>query len=217
MSPADLSRPGTWTELFPHALALMDHLAAQSESFTWTFGGGTVLMLRINHRHSKDVDLFIKDPQYLNYVNPRLSDVAESITSDYDESAEFIKLYLEPGEIDIVVGASLTHTPFDLVTYQGRQIRVETSAEIVAKKFHHRGDRATARDLYDLCAVATLEPEAIPIALPFMKRHGRAFLNGIHAGAAPLKVQFDKIVTIDFTPSFDACVARAEAIIRSAL
>ena len=130
---------------------------------------------------------------------------------------EFIKLYLEPGEIDIVVGASLTHTPFDLVTYQGRQIRVETSAEIVAKKFHHRGDRATARDLYDLCAVATLEPEAIPIALPFMKRHGRAFLNGIHAGAAPLKVQFDKIVTIDFTPSFDACVARAEAIIRSAL
>jgi len=48
----------------------------------------------------------------------------------------------------------------------------------VAKKLHHRGDRATARDLYDLYAVATLEPEAIPIALPFMKRHGRAFLDG---------------------------------------
>lgn len=121
MSTADLSRPGIWTELFPHALALMDHLAAQSESFTWTFGGGTVLMLRLNHRHSKDVDLFIKDPQYLNYVNPRLSDLAESITSDYDEGAEFIKLYLAPGEIDIVVGASLTHTPFDLVLYEGRR------------------------------------------------------------------------------------------------
>lgn len=56
MSIADLSRPGIWTKLFPHALALMDHLAAQSESFTWTFGGGTVLMLRLNHRHSKDID-----------------------------------------------------------------------------------------------------------------------------------------------------------------
>jgi predicted nucleotidyltransferase component of viral defense system len=157
----------------------MDHLAAQSEIFTWTFGGGTVLMLRLNHRHSKDVDLFIKDPQYLNYLNPRLSDLAESITSDYDESAEFIKLYLEPGEIDIVVGASLTHAPFDLVRYQGREIRVETSAEIVAKKFHHRGDRATARDLYDLCAVATLEPEAITVALPFMKRQARQLRRGV--------------------------------------
>ena len=51
MSTADLSRPGIWTELFPHALTLMDHLAAQ-QNFTWTFGGGTVLMLRINHRES---------------------------------------------------------------------------------------------------------------------------------------------------------------------
>lgn len=217
MSTADLSRPGVWTELFPHALALMDHLAAQSERFRWTFGGGTVLMLRLNHRHSKDVDLFVDDPQYLNYVNPRLSDLAENITSDYDEGAEFIKLYLPPGEIDIVVGASLTHAPFDLVPYQGREIRVETSAEIVAKKFHHRGDRATARDLYDLCAVATLEPQAIPVALPFMKRHGQAFLDGIHAAAAPLKVQFEQIVTIDFTQSFEASVAQAEAIIKTAL
>jgi predicted nucleotidyltransferase component of viral defense system len=217
VSTVDLSRPGTWTELFPHALALMDHLAAQSEHFTWTFGGGTVLMLRLNHRHSKDIDLFINDPQYLNYVNPRLSDVAENITGNYDEGAEFIKLYLEPGEIDIVVGAALTQTPFDLVLYQGREIRVETSAEIVAKKFHHRGDRATARDLYDLCAVATLEPRAIPIALPFMKRHGRAFLDGIHDGAEPLKVQFEQIATIDFTQSFEASVAQAEAVIALAL
>ncbi len=217
MSTADLSRPGSWTELFPHALALMDHVAAQSENFTWTFGGGTVLMLRINHRHSKDVDLFVNDPQYLNYVNPRLSDVAENITSDYDENAEFIKLYLAAGEIDIVVGASLTPTPFDRVTHQGREIRVETSAEILAKKFHHRGDRATARDLFDLCAVATLEPEAIPIALPFMKRHGQAFLDGIRAGAEPVRVQFDRIVTIDFTQSFDASVMQAEAIIKAAL
>ena len=57
----------------------------------------------------------------------------------------------------------------------------------MAKKFHHRGDRATARDLYDLCAVATLEPRAISIALPFTKRHGQAFLDGIHAAAEPLK------------------------------
>lgn len=45
-------------------------------------------MLRIAHRQSKDIDLFVPDPQYLGFVNPRLSDVAESITADYEEAAE---------------------------------------------------------------------------------------------------------------------------------
>ena len=50
-----------------------------------------------------------------------------------------------------------------------------------------------------------------------MKRHGQAFLDGIHAAAEPLKVQFDKIVAIDFIPTFEASVAQAEAIIKTAL
>jgi len=50
-----------------------------------------------------------------------------------------------------------------------------------------------------------------------MKRHGRAFLDGIHAGAEPLKVQFDKIVTIEFTQSFESSLVQAEAIIKTAL
>lgn len=50
-----------------------------------------------------------------------------------------------------------------------------------------------------------------------MKRHGRAFLDGIHAAAEPLKIQFDQIVTIDFRQSFEASVAQAEAIIKPAV
>ena len=142
-----------------------------------------------------------------------MSDVAESITSDYEEHAEFIKLNLAAGEIDIVVGTSLTSVPFELVPHAGRHIRVETSAEILAKKFHHRGDRATARDLFDLCAVATLEPDAVAAALPFMRRHGAAFLHGIQARAAVLKPQFDQIATIDFNPSYADCVAMAHDIL----
>ena len=61
------------------------------------------------------------DPQYLGYINPRLSDVAEHITSDYEENAEFIKLFLPAGEIDIVVGTPLTPLPFDVVPYAGRE------------------------------------------------------------------------------------------------
>jgi len=108
MSVPDMERPGVWTALFPAALKLMTHLESQTQDPPWTFGGGTVLMLRINHRLSKDIDLFVPDPQYLGYINPRLSDVAEQISSDYEEGAEVIRFYLPAGEIDIIVGSALT-------------------------------------------------------------------------------------------------------------
>jgi hypothetical protein len=53
----------------------------------WTLGGGTVLMFRYRHRVSKDIDIFVPDPQYLGYVTPRLSDVAAEMTDDYTEMA----------------------------------------------------------------------------------------------------------------------------------
>ncbi len=101
--PLDVSMDGAWRELFPQALVLMDALHQANPLAQWRFGGGTVLMLRYRHRLSKDIDLFIDDPQLLGFVNPRLSEVAESITADYQEGAEFVKLLLPQGEIDVVV------------------------------------------------------------------------------------------------------------------
>jgi uncharacterized protein YdcH (DUF465 family) len=51
-------------------------------------------------QQSKDIDLFVPDPQYLGDINPRLSDLAESLSTSYEENAEFIKLFLPHGEID---------------------------------------------------------------------------------------------------------------------
>jgi hypothetical protein len=134
MSAPDMTRPGPWQTLFPRALQLMDHLESVTQKPHWTFGGGTVLMLRHNHRQSKDIDLFVPDPQYLGYVNPRISEVAETICADYRAGALFVKLILAAGEIDVVVGPALTDPGYDLVEFEGRQLRVETSAEIIAKK-----------------------------------------------------------------------------------
>lgn len=217
MNPPDLNRPGAWAELFPHALKLMEHLERQTHQPLWTFGGGTVLMLRIGHRQSKDIDLFVPDPQYLGYVNPRLSEVADSISTDYEEAAEFIKLFRPAGEIDIIVGTALTPDPFDMVKYAGRNIRIETCAEIIAKKVWHRGDRAKARDLYDLCAVADAEPEAIDRASPFFKRHGAAFLAHIEERKELLKAEFDAIDAIGSQRAFTHCLKQARDIITPVL
>lgn len=73
--------PKTWETLFARALMLISEIEKyRQEDPFWTLGGGTVLMLRYRHRFSKDIDIFVPDPQSLGFVTPRLSDVAESIT-----------------------------------------------------------------------------------------------------------------------------------------
>lgn len=218
MKTVNLLRPGVWRELFPHALKLMDHLATQVENPQWTFGGGTVLMLRIAHRQSKDIDLFVPDPQYLGYLTPRLSEVAESITTEYEENSEFLKLLLSQGEIDIVVGESLTDHPHEQLTcFDGHLVKFETPAEIIAKKMWHRGHHAKARDLFDLCAVAVADPQAIDQAAPFMKKHGAVFLERLEARAAIARAEFDAIDALEFDASFDECLTMARKIIGNVL
>jgi len=217
MSKPDFDRPGVWARLFPRALKLMSHLEHEVPGAPWTFGGGTVLMLRLAHRQSKDIDLFVPDPQYLGYINPRLSDAAEEISADYEEAAEFIKLFLPEGEIDVIVGAPLTNIPHETIDYRGRMIRVETSAEIIAKKMWHRGDRAKGRDLFDLCAVATGEPEQLRTARPFLARHGAAFLEALADREDVLKREFAEIDVIGDAMDFDECLQLAESIIKPLL
>jgi hypothetical protein len=214
---ADLTKPGPWSALFDSALVLTDHLSQVIDKPMWTFGGGTVLMLRLNHRHSRDIDLFVPDPQYLGYVTPRLSDAAENLTTDYVEAAEYVKLLMPTGEIDIVVGEPLTDTPWEVVAHHGRRILVETNAEIVAKKMYHRGNQAKARDLFDLCAVADLDPAAIEQAAPFFKRHGDAFIARLKASASYIEEDFAQIQRIDYARPFEECLTLAETVIDSVM
>lgn len=213
MIAADFTRPGAWQELLAKALTLTDHLATAVRNPTWSFGGGTVLMLRLNHRHSKDIDLFVPDPQYLGHFSPRLTDVAEALTTEYEEAAEYIKFFLPAGEIDVVVGTPLTDNPWEPVEYLGRTIHVESSAEIVAKKMHHRGQMAKARDLFDLCAVTELEPEAIEVARPFFARHARAFLQRLRDHRDLARNEFDKIDRLNYKRSFEDCMKIAEDVL----
>jgi hypothetical protein len=215
--PVDLNKPGPWAALFASALTLTDHLATVIREPVWTFGGGTVLMLRLDHRHSRDIDLFVPDPQYLGHLTPRLCEVAEKLTTDYVEAAESIKLLLPTGEIDIVVGEPLTDAPWEAVIHGGRRIRVETNAEILAKKMYYRGDQAKGRDLFDLCTVADLDPAAIDQAAPFFTRHGDAFIAQLKASASYVEEEFAQIHRISYARPFEECLTLAETIVDAAM
>jgi Nucleotidyl transferase AbiEii toxin, Type IV TA system len=201
---------GAWQALLAHALRLVDEIRSHgvSDPF-WTFGGGTVLMLRHQHRRSKDIDIFVPDPQYLGYVSPRLSDVAQDISSDYVEGGGFVKLIRPEGEIDFVASSNLTTSPFDTWTLLGRKVRVETAVEIVAKNLWHRGGQANARDLFDLSLVIEREPEALTAAAKHLLRHRAAFVEQLPQRAAVLRAQFDAIDALKYRPTFDEAARRA--------
>lgn len=210
-----MTRPlphGAWEALFPRALTLIEEVRVHggiADPF-WTLGGGTVLMFRYRHRLSKDIDIFVPDPQYLGFVSPRLSDVAADLTADYTEQPDaFVKLQFEEGEVDFVAAPNLLDRAWETWDILGHAIKVETAAEIIAKKMYHRGDRATARDLFDLALVIEREPQALRQAGPFLLRHRQTFLDQIRHPHPSLRAGFDAIATLDYSPSFDDCVEAA--------
>jgi len=201
-----------WETLFERALVLIDSVAAAGAELTdWSFGGGTVLMRRHHHRLSKDIDIFVPDPQYLAYLTPRLNETAESLTTDYVEEAESLKLSFPEGEIDFVASAALTREPTVSETLFGRRVLVETSAEIVAKKLWHRGDRIAARDIFDAAMVAEMEPASLVAIKPIL--HGRrdVVLARIAAQDTALRADFAALEVLDYRRSYDECVGLVRA------
>src|SRR5256885_16848677 len=101
-----------WENLFQNALAVIDEAVAMgAPARGWSFGGGTVLMRRHRHRISKDVDIFVPDPQWLGYLTPRLNSRAESLAADYVGRAGFVKLYFPQGQNDFVVAGTFLPNP----------------------------------------------------------------------------------------------------------
>jgi predicted nucleotidyltransferase component of viral defense system len=206
---------GVWIGLLQKAFRLLDGIHNNGiKAPFWTFGGGTVLMLRYQHRMSKDIDIFVPDPQYLGFVSPRLSDIAEEISQEYVEGNGFVKLIRPEGEIDFVASPNLTNQPFEVWNLLGRKVRVETAAEIVAKKLWHRGDRVTARDVFDLSLVIEREPQALLAVSRHLVRHKTEFLQQLHSRAGILKLQFDAIDALTYRPTYEEAANRASEFLR---
>jgi len=202
------SRLMIWETLFQRALTLIDSISAAGITLSdWSFGGGTVLMRRHRHRVSKDIDIFVPDPQYLGYLSPRLNTRAESLTQNYIEQAGSLKLFFPEGEIDFVVSGYLTKRPTVGEELFGRTVLVETSAEIIAKKVRHRGVEFTARDIFDLAVVAEKEPQALQQIKSVLRNHRDVVLERIKTHETALRETFAALEILDYRRNFDECVA----------
>lgn len=153
-----MNRPTQWDVLFDLAMQIVQQArAAVEHEFSISFGGGTALMLQIDHRESHDIDLFIDDPQILPFLNPDTQDYKISRNpDDYDTDGNSVtKLVFENiGEIDFICCADITEAPAVTTAIRETQIPLEVPSEIVAKKVYYRGARLQPRDMFDLAAVA---------------------------------------------------------------
>jgi len=203
-----------WEELFQKALQVID--SADAKVFrpkSWSFGGGTVLMRRYRHRLSRDIDIFVSDPQYLGYVNPRLNDAVDELTSKYIEGSEFLKLYFDVGEVDFVVSPPLTKNPTVVESLFGRQVRVDTSAEILAKKIKYRGPEFKARDIFDFALVVEKESAALAKVRPLIRERRDAILARIASSDKILRQTFAALEVLDYRRTYDECVSTVKKVL----
>lgn len=204
---------GVWQGLLTQAFSLLDAVAADGvEVPRWSLGGGTVLMFYYAHRLSKDIDIFVPDPQFLGYINPRIGGKGEEITQHYTDGSEYIKLYLPEGEIDFVASTPLTPNPFEKHEVLGRDVLLETPVEIVAKKLWHRGDRATPRDLLDLAIVIEHAYDEILQNKIIFTKNLKAFIHQCETRKSILEPVYGAIEKLDCHLTYDACLARIKKL-----
>ena len=157
-----------WRDLLQEAFGILDHVNREFEIIeSWSFGGGTAMMIQIDHRESHDIDLFLDDPQLLPYVEATVSERQFTLgDATYNgDGAGHLKIAFEGiGEIDFIVTGHVTESPTSIQTIEGRAVALETVPEIIAKKVRYRGSRIQPRDIFDIAAAAATNDTADVIA-----------------------------------------------------
>jgi hypothetical protein len=150
-------RPSEWAKLFDLAIDILGQFKAATGFVPeWSFGGGTSLMLQIDHRESHDVDIFVDDPQILPFLNPetqnyRLTRMPDSYVTDGTMALKLA--YKDVGEIDFICCQHILEEPTERKGVRGHDVALETPREIIAKKVYFRGGSFQPRDMFDLAAV----------------------------------------------------------------
>ena len=130
----------------------------------WSFGGGTALAVQLAHRTSYDIDIFIPNADTVTELSPNANPATRALLGDrkYEFPGGYLKLKLEAGEIDFIVGGKRTTDPTLSWRFEGRNIQIETPWEIGIKKLFYRPSTFKVRDIFDLAAI--IETQAVKLS-----------------------------------------------------
>ena len=169
---AELRLPHGPAELFEAVRETIgEHLGGEHHM---RLGGGTALAARWAHRHSTDVDLFVRPEPFERLFENHHAFEREIHQRQGDHASVYVeegfaKIILgDGGEISLSTSRARTAEPRSLDTVRGTDVPLETNAEIIAKKVRYRMLRnglIVPRDLYDIAVSRRRDPGAFKTAL----------------------------------------------------
>src|ERR1700741_3112240 len=103
-------RTSDWEALLRDVLVLLDTLG---NDVPWSFGGGTALAVHYGHRVSYDVDLFLSNADAITALSPNQNPKTKALLAGrkYEFPGNYLKLKLDQGEIDFILGGRRTSAP----------------------------------------------------------------------------------------------------------
>ena len=121
------------------------------------------MMLQIDHRESRDIDIFLNDPQQLPFLDPQKQDFKFELQPDGFEGdgVRSLKLAFGIGEIDFIVAGTLTSLPTRQTDIGGEIVLLETVPEIITKKIYYRSASIGPRDIFDIAAAGQESADAL--------------------------------------------------------
>ena len=189
-------RISDWRGLLRDAIGLIDTL---SENPEWTFGGGTSLAVHYDHRTSYDIDVFVRTAQVLTDLSPNKNSATKALLSDrpYQFTGNYLKLELDAGEIDFIIGGNRTDEPTQRWKIEDRTILIETPWETAIKKIFYRPSTFKIRDVFDLAAVIDHHGNRMRSSLPEIADRLDKLIDRIEA-LAPV---YEKAAKDDVNPT----------------
>jgi len=189
-------RTSDWKGLLRIALTLIDTL---KEEVTWSFGGGTALAVHLGHRISYDVDIFMPNSDWVSDLAPNANPKTLALIGDrkYEFPGGYLKLKLEAGEIDFIVGSKRTSQPAQPWDFEGRSILIETPWEIAIKKLFYRPSNFKVRDIFDLAAIIEVDGRKLSSFLPLVAERLDKAIDRIDA----LLDKYEEMARTDVNPT----------------
>jgi hypothetical protein len=160
-----------WKSLLCYAFPVIDEVTrTRGVPFPIQIGGGSMLLRHYRHRRSRDLDLFVTDMRLVRWCSPRFNEAAADIFPDYEEERAATKLVIDMQEIDIIAAAPIIEDGHvEPAMLLGRSVLIEKPREILAKKLVYRGRQFQPRDIFDVAAVAAIDPWEVAAILPWLE------------------------------------------------
>lgn len=194
--------------MLPDCFTVIDEVIRKHNvEFPIQIGGGSMLLRCYRHRKSMDLDVFVTDAQIARWFSPRFNEGAADLFPAYDEEAAAVKLVTGMQEVGIIAAAPIIlEDATEPTVLGGREVLVERSREMLAKKIVYRGRTFQVRDMFDLACVATVEPEEIAAIQPAFPKYQPLELSDCEASTFPRVSKIGNVELIRVPPRISSSV-----------